>query len=385
MTDLSRWTARPLPERRVLDGQYCRLEPLDPARHGEALFAASMAPGAEERHRYLFEGPMERAPFQAWLEGRAASSDPLFFAVIDKATGRAEGRQTFMRIDPVHGVIEIGSILWGPAMARSRLATEALFLFARHAFDDLGYRRFEWKCHNANLPSKRAALRFGFAYEGLFRQHMVAKGGNRDTAWFSMIDTEWPALRAGYEAWLTPANFLPDGSQIRDLRACLDDARGATLPQEFTAAGLRRAGMADLDRLIALQEACYAANRKAIGRTPIPLEWDYRQVLAEWECFVSEAGDRFETALIGALTPTHYMIESLSVHPDAQARGLGRGLLAAGEARARQYGRSQVRLLTNAKLQRNVDWYLAKGYGIERIERHADREILHFIKNLREA
>ncbi len=104
-----------------------------------------------------------------------------------------------------------------------------------------------------------------------------------------------------------------------------------------------------------------------IGRTPIPLEWDYRQVLAEWECFVGEAGDRFETALIGALAPTHYMIESLAVHPDAQARGLGRGLLAAGEARARQYGRAQVRLLTNAKLQRNVDWYLAKSYHIERI------------------
>ncbi|WP_284177739.1 GNAT family protein [Rhabdaerophilum sp. SD176] len=213
MSDLARWTPRPLPERRVLEGRYCRLEPLDAARHGDQLFAASMAPGAEERHRYLFEAPMERAPFQVWLEGRAASQDPLFFVVIDKATGRVEGRQTLMRIDPAHGVIEIGSILWGPAMARSRIATEALFLFAAYAFDELGYRRFEWKCNDRNEPSKRAALRFGFAYEGLFRQHMVAKGENRDTAWFSMIDPEWPALRAGYEAWLDPGNFDSNGQQ----------------------------------------------------------------------------------------------------------------------------------------------------------------------------
>lgn len=221
MTDLSGWTSRPLPERRSLEGHYCRLEPLDAARHGDQLFAASMAPGAEERHLYLFEGPMDRAPFQAWLEGRAASQDPLFFAVIDKGTGRVEGRQTLMRIDPAHGVIEIGSILWGPAMARSRIATEALFLFAAYAFDGLGYRRFEWKCNDANEPSKRAALRFGFSFEGLFRQHMVVKGLNRDTAWYSMIDREWPSLREGYQAWLHPDNFDSNGQQKARLETFL--------------------------------------------------------------------------------------------------------------------------------------------------------------------
>ncbi len=213
MIDLSQWTPRPLPERRVLEGRYCRLEPLDVARHGEQLFAASMAPDAEERHRYLFEGAMDREAFFPWLKERAASTDPLFFAVIDKATGRVEGRQTLMRIDPAHGVIEIGSILWGPAIARSRVTTEALYLFAAYAFDELGYRRFEWKCNNQNEPSKRAAVRFGFTHEGLFRQHMVAKGQNRDTAWYSMIDSEWPALRAGYEGWLYPDNFDNDGHQ----------------------------------------------------------------------------------------------------------------------------------------------------------------------------
>jgi RimJ/RimL family protein N-acetyltransferase len=125
-----------------------------------------------------------------------------------------------MRIDTTHGVIEIGSILWGPAIARSRVATEALYLFARHAFEALGYRRFEWKCHNGNEPSKRAAIRFGFTYEGLFRQHMVVKGENRDTAWYAMIDIDWPLIRAGYERWLDPTNFEEAGQQRRSLASC---------------------------------------------------------------------------------------------------------------------------------------------------------------------
>ena len=127
----------------------------------------------------------------------------MLFAVVDKATGKAEGRQALMRIVPEHGVIEIGSIFWGPAMARRRLATEALYLHARYVFDELGYRRFEWKCNNLNEPSKAAALRFGFTFEGVFRQHMIQKGENRDTAWFSMLDGEWPALRQDTSAGST--------------------------------------------------------------------------------------------------------------------------------------------------------------------------------------
>ncbi|MGE0284525.1 MAG: GNAT family N-acetyltransferase [Parvibaculaceae bacterium] len=216
--DLSNWRGVSRPERSFLDGRYARLEPLDPARHGADLLASSQAPGADDRFRYLFEEPpADKTAFAAWLEKVAASTDPLFFAVIDKSSGRAEGRQTLMRIDPGHGVIEIGNILWGPAIARTRVATEALFLFARHVFDDLGYRRFEWKCNNLNEPSKRAALRFGFAFEGVFRQHMVVKGKNRDTAWFAMTDRDWPALRAGYQRWLDPANFDADGRQLTKL------------------------------------------------------------------------------------------------------------------------------------------------------------------------
>jgi RimJ/RimL family protein N-acetyltransferase len=212
--DLSHWKGAPRPERVTLDGRWARLEPLDPARHGADLFASARQPGAEDRFRYLFEEPSaDDASFLAWLAQAAASADPVFWAVVDRATGRAEGRQSLMRIEPAHGAIEVGHILWGPAIARSRVATEALFLFARHVFDDLGYRRFEWKCDDLNEPSKRAALRFGFAAEGVFRRHMVVKGRNRDTAWFAMTDADWPRLRAGYERWLRPENFGADGAQ----------------------------------------------------------------------------------------------------------------------------------------------------------------------------
>lgn len=210
---LAQWQPCPRPQRIVLDGRYCRLEPVNSQAHGDQLFEASMAPGAEERFRYLFETPSSRDRFDDWVDRIAASEDPLFFAVIDKATGRCEGRQSLMRITPEHGVIEIGNILWGPAISRTRVATEALFLFARYAFETLGYRRFEWKCNADNLPSRRAALRFGFRFEGIFRQHMVVKGLNRDTAWFSMTDAEWPGIRQAFLHWLDPANFDPTTSE----------------------------------------------------------------------------------------------------------------------------------------------------------------------------
>jgi RimJ/RimL family protein N-acetyltransferase len=215
--DLAHWTARPRPDGRPLEGRWCRLERLQ-LEHADSLYGASSAPGAEERFRYLFEPPPDtRAAFDAWMTKAMAGDDPLFCAVLDAATGRAEGRQALMRITPEHGVIEIGSILWGPAIARTRVATEALYLFARYSFDALGYRRFEWKCDARNEPSRRAALRFGFVFEGIFRQHMVVKGRNRDTAWFAITDADWPRLRDGFEHWLDPANFDVGGSQKQRL------------------------------------------------------------------------------------------------------------------------------------------------------------------------
>lgn len=224
--DLADWTPRPRPARVPLEGRYVRLEPLDAARHGDGLYAASSVPDIGGRFRWLPETPVDnRAAFQPWLDRVAASEDPLFFTVIDKATGTIAGRQTLMRIDPGNGVIEIGNIYWGPAVSRRPAATEAQFLFMKYIFDDLGYRRYEWKCNNRNEPSKRAAERFGFAFEGVFRQHMIVKGENRDTAWYSIIDTEWPALKRAYEAWLDPSNFDAAGAQkkrLEDFRAAGD-------------------------------------------------------------------------------------------------------------------------------------------------------------------
>ena len=216
--DMSGWTPRQKPGRVVLDGRYVRLEPLDTERHGSELFSASQVPDADDKFRWLAENPVDdEAAFLTWVKKSEASEDPLYFAVVDKASGKVAGRQTYMRIDTQNGVIEIGNIYWGPLIARKRAATEALYLFMRHAFADLGYRRFEWKCNNDNEPSKRAALRFGFAFEGVFRQHLIVKSLNRDTAWFSIIDKEWPALEKAYEAWLAPENFDADGQQRRKL------------------------------------------------------------------------------------------------------------------------------------------------------------------------
>ena len=200
----------PRPARVVLEGRYARLEPLAPAHLDDLLAASADAKSFD----YLFDvPPRDRADLLAWIGQKLKSEDPLFHAVIDKATGVAGGRQTFMRIVPEHGVIEIGNILWGPPIARTRVATEALFLSAKHVFEDLGYRRFEWKCNNLNEPSKAAAKRFGFTFEGVFRQHMWAKDANRDTAWFAMIDKDWPRIRAAYERWLAPSNFDAAGRQ----------------------------------------------------------------------------------------------------------------------------------------------------------------------------
>ena len=210
--------AKSTPERIVLEGRYVRLEPLAP-QHAADLYAVSTMPGGVERYRWLFQhAPGSLAEMEARIEQAMTQTDPLYVAVIDKVSGKAVGQQGWMRIRPEHGSIEIGGIYWGLPMARSRLATEALFLFARHAFDDLGYRRFEWKCNDRNEPSKAAATRFGFQFEGVFRQDMIIKGVSRDTAWFSIIDGEWPAMRAEYERWLAPENFDHEGQQKSKLK-----------------------------------------------------------------------------------------------------------------------------------------------------------------------
>ena len=209
-----------VPDLRPLPGRWVRLDPVVATKHGHALFAAFHgATGEDDIWTYLGYGPFyNEETFVDWLKGREASRDPWFYAYVDRASGLPLGMGSFMRNDPANGVIEIGHIWMTPKMQRTRLSTEAIYLMIRHAFDDLGVRRLEWKCDALNAPSRTAAKRFGFTFEGIFRQHFIVKGRNRDTAWFSIIDSEWPAIRKGFEAWLDDANFDEAGQQKAKLR-----------------------------------------------------------------------------------------------------------------------------------------------------------------------
>jgi RimJ/RimL family protein N-acetyltransferase len=208
------FTPRPPPQRTAMLGRFCRVEALDAARHGADLFAANAGDAEGRNFTYLPQKPFaDEGSYRAWLERVAAAEDPLFHAIIDADSGRAVGVAAFMRIDCGNGVIEVGNINFSPALQRRPAATEAMFLMMRRVFAELGYRRYEWKCDALNAASRGAALRLGFRYEGLFRQALVYKGRNRDTAWFSIIDGEWPALRSAFEAWLAPENFDAAGRQ----------------------------------------------------------------------------------------------------------------------------------------------------------------------------
>jgi RimJ/RimL family protein N-acetyltransferase len=208
------WTKRPLPPRTPLAGRFCRIEPLDAARHAADLWAANADDREGRLWTYLAYGPFAtEAEYRAWVDEVSRRDDPLFHAVIDAASGRAVGVASLMRIDPANGVIEVGHINYSPRLARTPAATEAMYLLMRRVFDELGYRRYEWKCDSLNAPSRAAAERLGFRYEGLFRQAVVYKGRNRDTAWFSILDREWLALRQAFERWLDPTNFDAGGWQ----------------------------------------------------------------------------------------------------------------------------------------------------------------------------
>jgi RimJ/RimL family protein N-acetyltransferase len=215
-----KWKPALVPERRALEGQLVSLEPFDAALHRNSLYTSLHdQDGDPSLWDHLPYGPFDPTGWDAWFADSATSDDPLFFAVVDRATEIALGQASFLRIEPEHGVVEIGHIALGPALQRTPGATEAIFLMARHAFDDLGYRRLEWKCDAQNARSRRAAERLGFKFEGVFRQHMVVKGRNRDSAWFAVIDREWPTVRAAFESWLAAGNFDANGRQRRSLAA----------------------------------------------------------------------------------------------------------------------------------------------------------------------
>jgi len=210
------WRGATPPPRTTLAGQYCSIVPLDESQ-AEDLFTATQLDPDGRNWTYLFEAPFDRlADFTDWLQVKSQSKDPLFHAIISAETGKALGYASLMRIDPAMGCIEIGNIHLSPGLQRSRAATEAMYLLMKQVFE-LGYRRYEWKCDSLNAASRKAATRLGFTFEGIFRQAVVYKSRNRDSAWFSVLDSEWPALRQGFETWLNPANFDHSGKQLAKL------------------------------------------------------------------------------------------------------------------------------------------------------------------------
>ena len=212
------WTARRAPPKTPMEGRWCRLEPISPARHGAELHEANREDSEDRIWTYLPYGPYDRQDdYLDWMRGTCLGDDPMFFVIIDPSDGRASGVTSYLRINAALGVIEVGHINLAPRLQRTRAATEMIYLMARRAFDELGYRRFEWKCDALNAGSRRAAERFGFAYEGIFRQAMVYKGRNRDSAWYAMTDGDWPAIRDAFESWLAPENFDEQGKQRESL------------------------------------------------------------------------------------------------------------------------------------------------------------------------
>tara|TARA_R110002012_G_scaffold77282_19_gene196113 strand:- start:3762 stop:4481 length:720 start_codon:yes stop_codon:yes gene_type:complete len=226
MRDLSKWTGRSAPQGFSATGRYVMIEPYQREVHETALWNALGGAGVSDLIRYFPNGPYESSSeFCDWLDHAQEAQGSVTCVFRSRVTGDIVGMATLMRPDPANGVVEVGAVAHGAAMKRSPMSTEAHYLMARHVFDTLDYRRYEWKCHNENGASKITATRLGFQFEGVFRQHIVSKGGNRDTAWFSMIDGEWPALKQAFEAWLDPSNFELDGRQKRRLEE-IRDAQG---------------------------------------------------------------------------------------------------------------------------------------------------------------
>ena len=220
---LSGWSARPRPPRTPMQGRLCQLEPVDADRHARALHEAYAADVEGRNWTYLPYGPFESAEaYTLAIKSVQGLDDPMPFAIVDPVSERPVGVASYLNIAPPMGSIEVGAILYSPALQRHPAATEAMYLMMRRVFDELGYRRYEWKCDSLNAASRRAALRLGFRFEGIFRQAWVVKGRNRDTAWYSVIDSDWPALRTAFERWLDPNNFDALGRQrarLEDLRA----------------------------------------------------------------------------------------------------------------------------------------------------------------------
>ncbi|WNJ91033.1 GNAT family N-acetyltransferase [Bosea sp. 685] len=377
MTALLNWKAPPFPPAKVLEGQYCRLEPIDPARHLDEIWAVNQG------HDHIWDWmpahpPQSRESYRELLGMMASKAGIVPFAVIDKADGKAKGHLWLMEIRPEQGVFEVGYITYSPVLQKTRVATEAIYLCGEYGFS-LGYRRFEWKCNNLNEPSKRAALRFGFQYEGLFRQHMVVKDKNRDTAWFSILDSEWPVRAQGFRRWLAPENFDADGAQKLSLAAFNQPmAHAGTVP-------LRRATTNDIPAILALKNAAYTPNESIIGVPSLPRIADYAQVVAEHEVWLTDGASGLEAALVLEIEDGKFTLWSIAVAPEAAGRKLGRALMDFADERAQALQFDAVHLYTHAKLTQRIGWYERLGYTITHHQELADRRLTHMRKQLQKA
>jgi len=217
------WTQPQRPPKQTMSGKFCRLEPFDIDEHHEGLYQAFSRDQDARNWTYLPYGPFKTVDeFRLWCQQQCVGDDPLFYTIVDETTGDLTGLASYLRITPEAGSIEVGHIHFSPLIQRTRIATESMYLMMRHVFDELGYRRYEWKCNALNEPSCRAAERLGFQFEGIFRKATLSKNQNRDTAWFAIIDEDWPQLKKGYDLYLGDDNFDANGQQIRSLKTCID-------------------------------------------------------------------------------------------------------------------------------------------------------------------
>lgn len=354
-----KWTEARGPERGVgLTGTRVDLVPLKPAEHAGALWRVSHSERDPELWRYLFYGPFESlVDFRAHLEECAHTEGAIFYTIVDEPSGKPAGIAAYLRIKPEPGVIEIGHVWFGVGMQRTAAATESVFLLAKHAFDELGFRRLEWKCDARNSRSRRTAARFGFAFEGIFRQHMIVKGRNRDTAWYAILDKDWPAIRNACQAWLTPENFDAQGRQRRRLGELREELSTEMRHQVGEGAehvvAIRHAEEKDGP---ALRKMWTAYNR--FYETSVPADvtrTTWKRILDEshpFGCLMAEfEGEAigFANYVLGPYTwsrDNRCLMEDLWVQPPHRALGTGRALILALERRARAEGWTEVYWIT---------------------------------------
>ncbi|MFB5744985.1 GNAT family N-acetyltransferase [Cedecea sp. P7760] len=330
------WQRRPLPERVTLNGQFCRLEPLSVERHGAQLWQAWSQAEDSRGWTYLSVGPFDNeADFISYITGAGQSADPFHFAVVDNASGKALGTLSLMRIDPANGSIEVGFVVFSPLLQRTVQATEAHFLLMKYAFEVLGYRRYEWKCDSLNGPSRRAALRFGFRFEGVFRQMGIYKGRTRDTAWFSITDGEWPLVKLAFESWLSPEN-MTNGVQRTGL-AAIRDALSRQKSEPARRVDVRPLTADDREAWQALWQGYLTFYDAQISDNVTDLTW--QRMLNEQEPVGGLGAFDEQGNMLGF---THFLyhrstwsatqycyLEDLFAAPQARGKGVGRALIEA--------------------------------------------------------